>query len=257
MPPERSETRHRNPILRHKPDCVMFWMWSVASRDRGHSNNGSVNMINDHFPTVFGVLVVLATLAAPTNAAETAALAAPAHTPEVPALPTPGNTAEATAIFGAKLLVCNTCHGANGLPANASTPIIWGLQQNYLVKQLHDFHNGVRDNEVMSWMATALTQAELEQAAASFANKTWPAKPAAAAPASPPATAAVCQICHQQNFVGGLPAPRLAGQRYEYLVESMRRFADGERANSVDMANLMKSISPADREALARYLSGL
>jgi cytochrome c553 len=67
----------------------------------------------------------------------------------------------------------------------------------------------------------------------------------------------LCQICHQQNFVGGLPAPRLAGQRYEYLVEAMRRFADGERTNNTDMANLMKAISPADREALARYLSGL
>ena len=27
---------------------------------------------------------------------------------------------------------------------------------------------------------------------------------------SPPDGMAVCQICHQQNFVGGLPAPRLA-----------------------------------------------
>ena len=74
---------------------------------------------------------------------------------------------------------------------------------------------------------------------------------------SPPALAAVCQVCHQQNFVGGLAGPRLAGQSQEYLVEAMRRFAEGERTNSADMMNLMKALSPADREAMARYISSL
>jgi hypothetical protein len=37
---------------------------------RGHSNNGGVNMINNHLPTAFGVLVVVAALAAPVRAAE-------------------------------------------------------------------------------------------------------------------------------------------------------------------------------------------
>jgi cytochrome c553 len=211
-------------------------------------------MMNNHFPTVFGVLVVVAALDAPANAAETAA---PAHAVERPALATPGNTAEAQAILGAKLLVCNTCHGADGVPRSAATPIIWGLQENYLVKQLHDFQSGDRDNEVMTWMATALSQAELGPAAAHFAKKNWPARSTGATSTSPPAVVAVCQACHQQNLAGGLPAPRLAGQRYEYLVEAMRRYADGERTNNAEMMNIMKALSPADREAMARYISGL
>jgi cytochrome c553 len=202
-------------------------------------------MINNRVPTVFAVLVVLA---APANAAEV-------H--EVPAVASPGNAAEAQAILGAKLLVCNTCHGADGLPKNTTTPIIWGLQENYLLKQLHDFQIGGRDNEVMTWMATSLTQAELGSAAAYFAKKNWPARPTAAAATSPPAPVAVCQVCHQLNLAGGVPAPRLAGQRYEYLVEAMRRFAEGERTNNADMANIMKAMSTADREAMARYISGL
>jgi cytochrome c553 len=211
-------------------------------------------MINNHLPTVFGVLLALAAAAGPAKAADKAA---PAHIPERPALATPGNVAEAEAFLGAKLLVCNTCHGADGVPRSAATPIIWGLQENYLVKQLHDFQSGNRDNDVMTWMATALSQAELASAAASFAKKSWPARPAGAASASPPAVVAVCQACHQQNLAGGLPAPRLAGQRYEYLVEAMRRFAEGERTNNADMANIMKAMSTADREAMARYISGL
>jgi cytochrome c553 len=204
-------------------------------------------MTNNHSSTAIGVLVVLAALAAPAYAAE--------HIAERPAVATPGNAAEAERILGAKLLVCNTCHGANGQPKNANVPIIWGLQENYLLKQLHDFQRGDRDNEVMTWMATALTPEELGSAAAYFAKKNWPAPPAAAA--SPPAAVAVCQVCHQQNLAGGVPAPRLAGQRYEYLVEAMRRFAEGERTNNPDMARLMGAISPADREAMARYISGL
>jgi len=207
-------------------------------------------MLINHFPTVFGTLVVLAALATPANAADT-------HIPERPAVATLGNVAEAEAILGAKLLVCNTCHGADGVPRSAATPIIWGLQENYLQKQLNDFHSGDRDSDVMTWMATFFSQAELVPTAAYFAKKNWPARSAAAAAASPPAGVVVCQACHQQNLVGGLAAPRLAGQTYEYLVESMRRYADGERTNNPIMMAIMKAVPPAERETIARYISGL
>jgi cytochrome c553 len=196
-------------------------------------------MINNRFATVFGVLVVLVVLAAPANAAE--------------AIPSPSTPAE----FGAKLLVCNACHGENGVPKNAMTPVISGQQENYLVKQLHDFQSGDRNFEVMSWMANTLSQADLGSAAAYFAKKDWPARSAGAASASPPNGMAVCEICHQQNFVGGLTAPRLAGQSYEYLVEAMRRYAEGEQKNNADMMKIMEAISPAEREGMARYISGL
>jgi cytochrome c553 len=208
-------------------------------------------MIKNHFSTVSAFLVVLA---APAHAAE---VGVPGQAAEVPAVATPGNAAEAAAFLGAKLLICNTCHGADGVPRSAPTPIIWGQQENYLVKQMHDFQRGDRDSEVMTWMATALSPAEAESAAAYFAKKSWPAHTAAVAATSPPAIAAVCQACHQQNFTGGLAAPRLAGQTYGYLVEAMRRYADGERTNNTDMMRMMEAIPPAEREAIARYISGL
>ncbi len=204
------------------------------------------NRFMNPLPAVFGALALVAALAAP-------AIAAEVH--EVPAVASPGNAAEAQAILGAKLLVCNTCHGADGVPRQANTPVIWGQQEAYLLKQMHDFQSGDRDNEVMSWMATALTQSELGSAAAYFAKKSWPARVARAAAASPPAAVAICQVCHQQDFVGGLPAPRLAGQSYGYLVDAMRRYAEGERKNNADMTKIMQAISPADREAIARYIA--
>src|ERR1700736_1822234 len=139
-------------------------------------------MINNRFPIVSGVLVVLAALAAPANAVE--------------AIPGPSSQAE----LGAKLLVCNSCHGDNGVPKNAATPIIWGQRENFLVKQMHDFQSGAREVEVMSWMSRTLAEPELGAAAANFAKKSWPVRPVRVAAASPPAGVAVCQVCHQQNF---------------------------------------------------------
>ena len=208
-------------------------------------------MISNRLPTVFGVLVVLAALAAPANAVE-----------EMAAVSTPGNVAEAEAFLGAKLLVCNTCHGGNGVPKESATPVIWGQQENYLIKQLHDFHSDARNSEVMKWMATALTPAELQSAAAYFAKKSWPARAASAAGggASPPAMLAVCQACHQQNFVGGLPAPRLAGQKYEYLVDGdaqlCRRQANQQRRDDENDGGDFARRAGRDRALPVRPVSG-
>jgi len=201
--------------------------------DCGHSNNGRGNMVNNRFPTIFGTLVILTALAAP---------AAPA------------NAAEA---IDAKLQVCSSCHGENGQPIDVTIPIIWGQTEYFLVKQLHDYKSGDRENLVMASFAKRRSQADLRPAARYFASKSWPERSAPAASASPPDGMAVCQICHQPNFVGGLPAPRLAGQSYEFLIEAMNSFADSRRTNNADMVKIMEALSPAQREAMARYISGL
>jgi cytochrome c553 len=188
-------------------------------------------MVNRRFPTLVGALVILAApLTAPANAAEG---------------------------IEAKLQICAACHGENGEPINATTPIIWGQQEYFIVKQLHDYKSGDRESQIMAPMAQTLKQEELRPAAIYFAHKTWPARRAAAASTTPPEGIAVCRICHQENFTGGLPAPRLAGQSYEYLVEAMRGFAEGDRTNNPDMVKLMQERSASEREAIARYLAGL
>jgi len=203
-------------------------------------------MTNTRFSTVLSIVAVTAALSAPAHAADNG--------------PDPAVQRE----FGAKLLVCNTCHGGRGVPASGNIPIIWGQQEGYLLKQIHDFDKGDRNVEVMTWMSKTLTPEEQGPSATSFAKKTWPVKSGASASAAGPAPRgiAVCQSCHQPNFMGavqaeGMTTPRLAGQNYEYLVEAMRKFADGERTNNGDMVQIMKGISPADRDAMAKYLAGL
>jgi len=158
--------------------------------------------------------------------------------------------------------VCTACHGENGTPRSANIPVIAGQREDYILKQIHDFDAGSRKVEVMEWMAKALAPEEKTEAAAFFAKRSWPAKATQAAASAAPRGVAVCQSCHAQNFMGaaqaeGMSTPRLAGQSYDYLIGEMNRFANGERANNADMVQIMKGVSAADREAMARYLSGL
>lgn len=190
-------------------------------------------MINNRLPTIFrAMLISAAALAAPANAADD---------------------------IEAKLQVCSSCHGANGVPTDPKTiPIIWGQTQVFLVKQLHDYRAGDRDNPTMAAMAKFLSQEELRPAAAYFEKKTWPSRQGAApAAVAEPKGIEVCQACHQKGFVGGMPAPRLVGQSYDFLIKQMNAFADGTRTNNMDMVKIMKELSPADREAMAHYIASL
>src|SRR5262249_26480429 len=92
-----------------------------SARDGGMMTNNCVS-------TVFGVLGVLAALTFPV---------------------TPGKAAEAQTALGGKLVVCGVCHGVNGSPKLEGVPIIWGLQENYILKQLHEFQHGERASDTM------------------------------------------------------------------------------------------------------------
>jgi|SRR5579862_1161049 len=188
-------------------------------------------MVDDRFPKFIGALVVFA-----------AALAGPAAAQ---------NAVES------KLQVCGACHGQDGQPINVNTPIIWGQLTNFLVKQLHDYRAGDRDNPIMKGMAQTLTQEDLRPAAMYFTAKTWPAKKTTAAPGPMPDGMQVCQACHQPGFVGGAPAPRIAGQSYEYLIKQMNDFATGKRNNNMDMVKIMSMLTADQRDAMAHYIAGL
>ena len=158
----------------------------------------------------------------------------------------------------AKAQACAACHGANGVPTDPKTmPIIWGQQASYLYKELHDYKSGDRKSPIMAPVVADISLPDLRQLANYFAAKTWPPKQASGAAGTPPAGIAQCQPCHQPNFEGGAPAPRLAGLSYEYLAGTMRDFADGTRTNNGDMPGFMKALSDSDRDAMAHYLAGL
>jgi cytochrome c553 len=157
-----------------------------------------------------------------------------------------------------KVQLCASCHGDRGVPTDPKTiPVISGQDQGYLMKQLRDFRNGERSSAVMSPIAKELPESDLRKIAAYFAAKTWPRRSASAKQLSPPKGIAQCQACHQANFQGGMPAPRLAGLSYEYLVAAMRAFATEKRTNNLDMPKFMRMLPERERISIARYISAL
>jgi cytochrome c553 len=188
-------------------------------------------VVNRLLLTLCGVVGIIAVLAAPALAADD---------------------------IEAKAQTCAACHGANGVPIDPKTmPIIWGQQANYLYKELHDYKSGDRKSPIMAPVVADISLPDLRQLANYFAAKPWPPKQGSDAAVTSPAGIAECQPCHQPNFEGGAPAPRLAGLSYEYLAGAMKSFADGTRTNNGDMPGFMKALSDSDRDAMAHYLAGL
>ena len=71
-----------------------------------------------------------------------------------PATPSPQPKADLAKGQAIATQVCGACHsfdGSRGLPAN---PILQGQHPEYLVKQLHDFKSGARNNAIMKGFAT-------------------------------------------------------------------------------------------------------
>ena len=68
----------------------------------------------------------------------------------------------------AKAMMCQTCHGLDGLSKVPDAPNIAGQNGAYLVTQLHAFKAGARKNESMTVVASTLSDQDIEDLAAYF-----------------------------------------------------------------------------------------
>ena len=167
---------------------------------------------------------------------------------------------------------CAACHGADGNSVNPEWPKLAGQNESYLIKQLNDYRNKNRVNAVMSAQAALIASDEdVEHLAAYFASQQ--AKPGAADEAkvnegmllykggkiSTKVTA--CAACHGPTGIGNEAAkfPRLASQHPQYLIDQLKQFRSGARANDAGqmMRNIASKMSDTDMEAVAEYIAGL
>ena len=68
----------------------------------------------------------------------------------------------------AKAMMCQACHGLDGLSKGPDSPNIAGQIEPYLVVQLQAFKTGVRKNDAMSAVTPALSDKDIEDLAAYF-----------------------------------------------------------------------------------------
>jgi cytochrome c553 len=65
---------------------------------------------------------------------------------------------------------CAACHGANGIGVSPAWPTLAGQHESYLEHALNQYRNGARKDPVMTQMAAALSDEDVEVLAAYFAG---------------------------------------------------------------------------------------
>lgn len=70
----------------------------------------------------------------------------------------------------AKSAVCAACHGANGISTVPLYPNLAGQKEDYLAKQIKAFKDGVREDATMKPMVSPLTDEDIANLAAYYAN---------------------------------------------------------------------------------------
>src|SRR3984893_15979338 len=68
----------------------------------------------------------------------------------------------------AKALMCQACHGMDGLSKAPDTPYIAAQIEPYIVAQLQAFKSETRNNDAMSVVAPPLSDTDIEDLAAYF-----------------------------------------------------------------------------------------
>ena len=165
--------------------------------------------------------------------------------------------------------VCAACHGADGNSAIAANPKLSAQHPEYLVKQLHEFKSGKRNNPIMKGFASALSDDDMRNISYWVASK--PIKPGFAKDKELVALGeriyrggiadrqiAACAGCHSPNGAG-IPAqyPRLSGQHADYTVAQLNMFRDGSRANSTQMTQVAAKLNDKEIRAVSDYIAGL
>jgi len=199
---------------------------------------------------------------ASTGAAPTTA---PAPNPAFVADPIAGKALYSLGDESRSIGACVGCHGKDGHSEVLIYPNLAKQHPEYIEKQLHNFKAGTRINVLMNAFAKTLTDEEIKNIGAYFADPQAVAsakirKPVAKIAISNEAIAgkakaAACSACHGSdgNSVVAM-YPKLAGQSTTYLVKQLTEFKDGTRKNSI-MAGMAAGLSEQDRIDIASYFT--
>jgi len=170
----------------------------------------------------------------------------------------------------ARLVLCASCHAADGNSVIPDNPVLAGQHATYLAQQLRDYKSGARKHPVMSVIIMQVAESEFDALAAFFAAQA--PRPGAKANAKlakrgqplfedgVEATGVPgCAGCHEDDGSGSPKYPRLAGQHAPYVLEQLKRYKSGERAN--DHRELMREVArrltDAQMREVAAYVQSL
>jgi cytochrome c553 len=162
----------------------------------------------------------------------------------------------------ARLPTCFACHGENGQSQLPDIPSLGAQPAFYVTVQMLMFRDKLRVTEPMNEMAKELTDDDLRKAA-DIISKLPPPAPVADNPdaarmdkARALATQRRCNFCHQTNFQGLDNVPRLAGQREDYLLKTLRGYKDNSRRGyDAQMSEVVYDMKDEEFVDLAYFLA--
>jgi cytochrome c553 len=163
-----------------------------------------------------------------------------------------------------RIAPCLACHGESGRSETPAVPSLGAQPVNFLLIQLYMFREKLRQVEPMTAAAQGLSDEELRQFS-TFISKLPPPN----SQADPPDAARMergrvlaqthrCAFCHQPDFSGREQMPRLASQREDYLVKTLRAYkSNARRGYDASMAEVLYPIKDDEIPDLAYYLAHL
>lgn len=170
-----------------------------------------------------------------------------------------------------KAAVCVACHGVSGNSVNPEWPSLAGQPEAYVVTQLEAFKGGKRTNPLMTPMAVALSEQDMQDLGAYFAQQTptgleadpstWQAGEKLYRGGDAKRGIPACIACHGPEGRGNGPAgyPALRGQHGVYAYGQLKAFKEGTRSSAGNdiMASVTDRMTDEEMRALASYLQGL
>jgi len=152
---------------------------------------------------------------------------------------------------------CLGCHGAPGF-RNASpvyrVPMIGGQHASYIVSALKAYKSKERSHPTMQAQAASLTDQDMEDIGAYFANLTGKTRVVEKSHAAAgEKLAATCAGCHGQNGNGTSDQfPKLAGQYDDFIERALLDYKSGKRKNAI-MSGFVANLSKKDIKALSHW----
>jgi cytochrome c553 len=158
-----------------------------------------------------------------------------------------------------------------GSSVNPEWPSLAGQPASFIVGQLQQFRDGTRVNPLMTPMAAPLSDADMADLAAHFAQQTpagleadpsnWKAGERLFRGGDSARGIPACIACHGPQGRGNAPAayPALRAQHAVYTYNQLRAFASGGRKSTgiEIMQSIASRLTDDEMRALASYTQGL
>ena len=172
-----------------------------------------------------------------------------------------------------KATLCVGCHNIPryqaSFPEVHKVPMIAGQSAQYIVAALNAYKKGDRKHPTMRSLAITLSDQDIADLGAYYAQLGKTDKPLPETPRQPSAEVAEllnktnCASCHGANFSTPIDPSyaKLAGQHADYLYVALKTYQIDNNPvvgrNNAIMAGMARQYTPAQLKALADYLASL